>query len=361
MYRSFRARNFRCFADLQVRDIARINLIAGLNNVGKTALLEALLIHSGAPDANVALGLDGFRGLSYGDGAEQASGAAPWASLFSGFAADVPVELVGQQETGRSRLVRLRTVREPAELARATSHFSQEYVERPVAPALPAVLAADTEDDGQVAGTAYLGRSRMGGIWSVYPSSRAEPSAIFFPARGRRPASEDAERYGKMEVIGRQDAVRDALKLIESRLQRLAVVVVANAPVIHGDIGVGRLMPLPLMGEGMARLFSLVVGIGNIPKGVVLVDEIENGLHHSVLYKVWRAIAEVARQFDVQVFATTHSYECITAAHKAFAENLPCQDDFRLHRLERVRDEIVAVTYDREALGASIEMGLEVR
>jgi AAA15 family ATPase/GTPase len=149
--------------------------------------------------------------------------------------------------------------------------------------------------------------------------------------------------------------------VIEPRLQRLAVVVVADTPVIHGDIGEGRLFPLPVMGDGMTRLLSLVVAMGNAPKGVVLVDEVENGLHHSVLEKVWQTIAEAARQFEVQVFATTHSFECIAAAHRAFGADLGFEYDFRLHRLERVNGNIVAKTYDRDALRAALEMGLEVR
>jgi len=183
--------------------------------------------------------------------------------------------------------------------------------------------------------------------------------AIFLPARGRIPRAEDASRFGKLELIGQQDLVLKALQVIEPRLRRLAVVVVGEVPVIHGDIGLGRLMPLPLMGEGMARLTSLVLAIANTPKGVVLVDEIENGLHHSVLPKVWRAVGETARAFNTQVFATTHSFECIVAAHRAFSEGEGY--DFRLHRLEQVDDFIRVVTYDQETVDAAIEMGLEVR
>jgi AAA15 family ATPase/GTPase len=113
------------------------------------------------------------------------------------------------------------------------------------------------------------------------------------------------------------------------------------------------------MGEGMARLASLVMYIGNAPDGVVLVDEIENGLHHSILSKVWGAIGEAARHFRAQVFATTHSLECIVAAHKAFSESE--HYDFRLHRLERANETIRAVTYDQETLEAAIEIDLEVR
>jgi AAA15 family ATPase/GTPase len=128
---------------------------------------------------------------------------------------------------------------------------------------------------------------------------------------------------------------------------------------LHGDIGLDRLVPLPLLGEGMARLASLVLAVGNAPNGIVLVDEVENGLHHSILPKVWRAVGEVARQFNTQVFATTHSLECIVAAHKAFTESEIY--DFRLHRLDRVKETIRAVTYRQETLEAAIETGLEVR
>jgi len=64
-------------------------------------------------------------------------------------------------------------------------------------------------------------------------------------------------------------------------------------------------------------------------------------------------------EFNVQVFATTHSLECIMAAHRAFSGGNTY--DFRLHRLEDVDGKIRAVTYDRESLEAAIDMGLEVR
>ena len=116
---------------------------------------------------------------------------------------------------------------------------------------------------------------------------------------------------------------------------------------------------MPFMGEGIARLTSIVLAIGNSSNGVVLVDEIENGFHHSVLHKVWRVIGEAARRFNTQVFATTHSMECIVAAHRAFVEGGTY--DFGLHRLERIDKIIQDVSYPQEVLEAAIEMSLEVR
>lgn len=137
------------------------------------------------------------------------------------------------------------------------------------------------------------------------------------------------------------------------------MVILPGQPMLHGDIGLTRLMPLALMGGGMVRLAAIVADIYNAKGGVALIDEFGNGLHYSILAQVWRAIGKIARQLNAQIFATTHSFECIVAAHTAFSEEIVY--DFRLHRLERIKDTIQAVTYNREALEGAIETGLEVR
>ena len=89
------------------------------------------------------------------------------------------------------------------------------------------------------------------------------------------------------------------LRLLEPRLRRLAVLVTGDIPVIHGDIGIGRMMPISMMGEGTGRLLSILLAMANAPGGTVLIDEIENGLHHSVLAPVWHALAQAARHAKV--------------------------------------------------------------
>jgi ABC-type multidrug transport system ATPase subunit len=87
-------------------------------------------------------------------------------------------------------------------------------------------------------------------------------------------------------------------------------------PMINGDIGIGRLIPLPLLGEGTVRLLEILLAISTTRDGVVLIDEIENGLHYSVLKKVWKAIAQYARKSNSQIVTTTHSWESIEAARE---------------------------------------------
>ena len=107
------------------------------------------------------------------------------------------------------------------------------------------------------------------------------------------------------------------------------------------------------------HLSSLILAIADAENGIVLIDDIDHGLHTSVLEGVWQSISRVSREFNTQVFATTHSWECVVAAHEAFSKDLAY--DFRLHRLDRVNGDIKAVTYEQEELESAIGLQWEVR
>jgi hypothetical protein len=369
VYRFFKVMNFRCFPELTLDKLERVNLIAGMNNVGKTTLLEALFLHSSAYNPELILRLNAFRGieqvgrLNAFRGIEQVGrlNATLLNSIFSRFDTSKIAELTGEYEQAGNRTLQLRVIGEPEKLAKIGKSIQPSSDIPGDIPLFSSDVAYILElvcmEGGQTR-QYYLRIDEMG--IHVQPMPPRPPFlAVFLASRVRPPLALDAEYFGNLEVCGRQDEVLDALQVVEPRLKRLAVVPVGGLSMIHGDIGLGRLVPLPVMGEGMQRLASLVLAIANLPNGVVLVDEIENGLYYSILPKVWQAIGKAAREFNTQVFATTHSLECIEAAHRAFSESE--RYDFRLHRLERVNETIRAVPYDQESLDAAIEMGWEVR
>ncbi len=201
----------------------------------------------------------------------------------------------------------------------------------------------------------------MKGSSSWIALSSAQPWAgpsIFIGSAGRS-QEEDVKAFSELEAANRQEEVLRSLQILEPRLRRLSILLLADEPAIHGDIGLSRLVPLQFMGEGMRRVISIIAAIASARRGSVLIDEIENGLHYSIMKDVWTAIAKAARQADVQVFATTHSWECIVAANESFSKS--DSFDLAMHRLDRRDKEIRIVTYDREALAAAIKHELEVR
>jgi AAA15 family ATPase/GTPase len=113
------------------------------------------------------------------------------------------------------------------------------------------------------------------------------------------------------------------------------------------------------MGDGMHRILTIAAILADSEEGYLLVDEIDTGLHYRTITDMWRLVMETAVRLNVQVFATTHSWDCV----RSFAEALDMQDDKEigaLFRLER-RDEgeIAAVRYGAEDLSFIISQNIQ--
>jgi hypothetical protein len=149
-------------------------------------------------------------------------------------------------------------------------------------------------------------------------------------------------------------------RAVDERIRYLRVKEHTGVRMLYASIGLPELIPLPLLGEGLNRLIEIYGAIIGEGANIVLIDEIENGLHWKAVPKVWQGIKAVVDTEDVQIFATTHSIECIEAAMEVF-KGQPL-DDLAVHRLERREDgEIHCVTLGEEELSRMLERGWEVR
>ena len=120
-----------------------------------------------------------------------------------------------------------------------------------------------------------------------------------------------------------------------------------------------RPVPLRSLGDGALRLFAVALGLGVSRDGFLLIDEAENGIHHSVQRDYWRMVLQTAHENNVQVIATTHSWDCI----RGFAQAATDLDeaDGVLVRLDRQAGTLRAVEYSEEELQIAGEQGIEVR
>ena len=368
MFTSLSISNFRCFEELSIEDsLDRINLIAGLNSVGKTALLEAIYVLVGMGNIELIVQLSNYRGL-----AGNYLGELPhltelfWDSLFHNLNSSDDIEIRGihcdGKHTARVSIDRVGTTQILVNDGREVGgtggleslpvygHFLKLSHSKPDGSVIESAMVLEATRDGTP--TVRVGSD---------PPIRPEPpfKGSYLGGNKSRGLQNAAAKYTRLESEGEPSDLLETLKIIEPRLKRVRVGVVAGTPMLRGDIGIGRMVPLSILGDGLGSLANMLLAIADAPGGVVLIDEIENGFHHSVLRQVWQSIDEAARRYNTQVFATTHSFECIEAAHEAFRENQ--QYAFRLHRLERIAGEIHAITYDQETLAATIRSNLEVR
>lgn len=345
MLTSATVENFRGIERLHVEGLGRVNLIIGRNDSGKTALMEALellwvpedagfvlltLQKIRNPDATVQdfddFWLPLFRRMDATRGfrVEGANRRGERVALTVGKQSTRPLALHAETDvfSGARKPWELKWSISRERLEERSMHFNGNNLEVPS-------VASRNDNWGWIA-----------------------PSPAI--------SSMDLRALSKLKQQGRGDAVVGLLRLINERVSGVELLAPTGARAsVFVELEHDGLLPLSMMGEGAKRSFELAVALASREHSVLCVDEVENGLHHSTLESIWNWIAEASLRQDTQIFATTHSEECVQAACRAFAAR--GDDGLRVIRLDRQERETKAVVYDRNLVEAATRMGVELR
>jgi len=260
MYKSIKINNFRGFKEFEMDNLGRVNLIAGVNNVGKTALLEAIFLHCGAYNPALTLKIDSFRGFGqiHVEFDRSRLEKSPWDSLFHDFDKSRKIEINGKFTDGSVRNIGLQIVRpsgESPEKGPIIQYGPSALKNPPLDTENTIVLKLNYEEFTKKKSKMNHGSSFLsigpGGVGTPIIKQPPFPAA-FLPARYRPPPEEDAKWFSDLEVVGQHDMLLVSLKLIEPKLKRVAVVATGGAPVLFGDIGLKQMLPLAYMGDGMS-------------------------------------------------------------------------------------------------------------
>ena len=330
MLTSLHLTNFRGFADLEIPKFSRVNLIGGVNNAGKTGMLEAIYLLLERNTHNIQQDLPNLFRAKSGVNEERYF----WRWLAHNGSKESSMEIGGQIEPyGYAKmywdLADLRTKRTGTQMIALAGRIMT----------VPELNAA------------ALQAWPRPEVFSPRPSLPVEDAQVFIKAAKKTKGGKDGEE--RIEAL---------LSEIEPRLKRVRAYPdeQSNQPLVHvGLQGIEDALPASQLGQGFNRLLRIYSAMLSAEAKVFLIDEVETGLHHSVLPTIWKGLAAVAREEGVQIFATTHSREAILAAHRVFSKE--SNYDFAYHRLERTDGKISVVTYDQEALAGADEANFEVR
>ena len=333
---------YRCFEHLTVEKLGRVNLVVGKNNVGKTALLEALWIYANSGSEQLMYEILRERneippppnGVSISHHSESIKGIR---NLFFerpnlGY---IPGEYPDELDKGLSFIVG-----ENIDI----SGEEPKYVNR--------MLQITCLRSGSDHANPMLNKT---------PTFQGIDS-YFIKASGLTD-EKLVEFWDNIEKRVLEDLVIKALNIIIPNLMDIRFSGYPNGsfsrvPVVRLAKAKER-VPLRSLGEGMTRLLGLASALINCQNGILLIDEIESGLHYSVLPDVWKLIFQTAKELEVQVFATTHSYDCIEAFSKAALDDDEANGE--LIRLARNGNEIKAFTFGESQLETIAKEKIEVR
>jgi hypothetical protein len=169
------------------------------------------------------------------------------------------------------------------------------------------------------------------------------------------------ELFDAIALTPEEDLVTETLRAIEPGIERIALSKIPRRFPEISRSGIrlsvsGQRVPIGSMGDGMWRLLGITLSMVGARGGILLVDEIDTGLHYSVLTKMWRLLLDTSRRLGVQVFATTHSRDCVDALAEIAQDE---GKDISLQRIEREKKQ--AVPFSEGAIRRAAERGIEVR
>jgi len=166
------------------------------------------------------------------------------------------------------------------------------------------------------------------------------------------------ELFDEIVLNPEESSVVDALKIIEPSIERIAVKKNAFFVKTNNNNYQGG-TPLGNMGDGVGRMLGIVLAIVNAKDGILLVDEIDTGLHFSIMSDMWKLVWETAKKLNVQVFATTHSSDCWTSLDAIASRENPSKEGITIHRIEK--DKSRSIVFSERQVAIAAERGIEVR
>ena len=363
---------FRGIDHLSIPRLGRVTLLAGRNGVGKTTALEAIRIY--AARGRLALlnavltERDEFASAFDEDHDPLLS--PDLSSLFSGRAA----------ETGQSISIGPKQKRDSLTIQVASPFdLQREQLD------LFADLALDTDfrvlriEYGKWIGflpwtitqDEYRTRQARRSPASRMPRRRLEeewPKPIECQTLGPGLLSNRAlaNLWNNVALTEDEEYATEALQMVRGNgIVRVAVVGDDRPHFRPGQRVIVRLsdqpgpVPLKSLGDGATRIFGVALALANSRNGFLVIDEAENGIHYSIQEDFWHMVLKTAHNHNVQVLATTHSWDCV----KGFARAAAQLDDIEgvLVRIERNPEGVRAVQYTEDELKVAADQRIEVR
>jgi predicted ATPase len=348
MIESISIENFRGFEHLCLQGLRPFNLVVGRNASGKTAFLESVFL-AGTGHPNIALRLRQQRfpgqvaAVVDRPGYEEV-----WRDLFFRFdqARTVSIQIKGSPESTRSTRIYYR---------------DQEEVLTPIASGsedTTAIVPIEFEHQDS-SGETQRFPVEVGPEGPVIKGVPTAASMSYFPSGFKSDAQEAARRFSDLSKKRQDERVVATLKKVFPFIEDLSVQVSGMLYSLYAGVtGLDEKMPVSLVSEGLFRLLSYILAVPSHSKGVILIDEVENGLYYQTMPDAWRILMDFCTEYETQLFVSTHSKECLDAWAQV-AEGR--EQDFCLLRTKKENGVCTVQAASGLSFRNAIEQDIEVR
>jgi hypothetical protein len=353
MIKTLEIRNFRCFKELYLRELKRFNIVVGESGSGKTALLEALFI-TGAASPEVWMRLRQWRGsgTTFRLTGTRASYESLFRDIFYNFEKRRPARVEFSDYSGKVRSLKISYPSQDKFTARSIPDAADGIDENTFI-VEPIVFAWKSKGKEQKARVEVKdGKVNFRGFNNVYP--------VWFSSPLINEAQVVAQAFSEISIRKKTDSLVLAIRALYPDILDIGVESVAGDLSLCASVSSLReKIPIGTMSSGLTRFLTIMIAIASNPGGVLLIDEFEVGFYYATLQKVLRAIISFCEDQNVQIIATTHSYEFMQTLLPLMKEREGTDNEFCFMRAERRGSECsMKVLQD---FSSAIESAFEVR
>lgn len=338
--------NFKCFKEFSIDSFKRFNLIFGKNSVGKSNLLEALFLYSNMYRSDTVLSSSFLqRDIPLNNNLEL---------IFHNFNYTNPINIKTSNKELNIYSIKSLTENALDGIYYQVQNNNAETIK------LPMLINNNREMDNSFVPINNSFTINNVNIRSVIVGSSLFNFYFFndYSSSETRVKNNTVSLFDKLQNFKMDKIIIDSLKVIIPNIESIRI---SSDKICEADIGLDRYLPINTLGSGVYKIFNYIVSIPFITNGVLLIDEIDNGFHYSALHNLWLSIFKVCQKNNVQLFATTHSYECIKAFNDVYNEvknEYNSNDDIQGVRIEADKKEMYkyqAVIYNNEELNNAMD------
>lgn len=359
MIRTLRLENYRSFREYELRDLTRVNLLVGRNDCGKTSVLEAVELLASRGDPQVLVGSMRRRGEFHVTPDGRQIPQYPVYHQFHGHGIGIGSSLSISSDDGLGQ-VRIDVV----EGWQDESHELFDVSEAGLLPLALLIRRGSEEEnlkypltqDGALAWSRSMPRR------PPRPWQPTLPPAQFVTAESLRPR-DMAALWDQVLVAGRESEVVSALRILQSEIDSIHFLTGDAAGraggIVLGFKGGSRRAPIGSHGDGMRRLLAVSLSLVRAAGGFLLIDEIDTGLHWTVMEDMWKLVVGAAIESSIQVFATTHSLDCIIGLASLLRDRPDLGEAVSVQKIERQLDH--GVSFGRKDIVTAADLSIEMR